>query len=40
MTLMQQHIGEVIDGEATLNLNELWEWMNECLSQMIEEESE
>ena len=29
--LMKEHIGNVLDGEAELDLNGLWSWMDQVL---------
>lgn len=29
--MMKEHLGKVMDGEASLNILELWKWMDEVL---------
>jgi len=29
--MMMKHLGDVMDGDATLNILELWQWMDEVL---------
>ncbi len=31
--MMKEHLGKVMDGEASLNILELWKWMDEVLHQ-------
>ena len=31
MFMMMKHLGDVMDGDATLNILELWQWMDEVL---------
>lgn len=36
--MMKEHLGQVMDGEASLNILELWQWMDEVLHQEDDEE--
>ena len=38
MFMMMKHLGEVMDGEASLNILELWQWMDEVLHNEDDEE--
>ena len=38
MYMMMEHLGKVMDGEASLNILELWQWMDEVLHVGDEEE--
>ena len=31
MYMMMEHLGSVMDGEATFDMLELWNWMNDVL---------
>jgi len=35
--MMKEHLGQVMDGEASLNILELWQWMDEVLHKEEEE---
>ncbi len=36
--MMKEHLGHVMDGEASLNILELWQWMDEVLHYEDDEE--